>query len=84
MADYIWLSKEGAATVYINVIGGNPADWAPLNGGQPIASGVGGYRRDIRFADIKQVHPNAMILSIPASLVKLNSFLAIVPALSLF
>ncbi len=52
-ADYIWLSTEGAATVYINVMGENPANWLPLNGGQPLASGLGGSRQDIRFADIE-------------------------------
>lgn len=52
-ADYIWLSNEGAATIYINVIGKASTNWVPLNGGQPVASGSNGSRQDIRFADIK-------------------------------
>ena len=47
-ADYIWLSKSGATTVYLNKAG----ILIPLNGGNPIAAGVGANRQDIRFADI--------------------------------
>lgn len=46
------LSEGGAATVYINQVGINPANWVPLNGGKPIATGVGAMRRDVQFADI--------------------------------
>jgi lysophospholipase L1-like esterase len=51
-ADYIWLSDSGAATVYINKVGEEDSNFVALNGGQPIGSGVGGARADIRFADI--------------------------------
>ena len=46
------LSEGGAATVYINQVGINPANWNPLNGGKPIATGVGAMRRDVQFADL--------------------------------
>ena len=51
-ADYIWLSESGAATVYINYVGKIAPNWVALNNGQPIATGVGAYRKDVRFADI--------------------------------
>ncbi|KAK4896112.1 hypothetical protein LTR27_005969 [Elasticomyces elasticus] len=51
-ADYIWLSKGGAATVYINQPGDKVANWVALNEGQPIASGIGAMRRDVHFADV--------------------------------
>lgn len=51
-ADYIWLSESGAATVYINKVGLIPQNWIALNNGNPVASGVGAYRQDIRFTDI--------------------------------
>ncbi|KAK5000912.1 hypothetical protein LTR66_000329 [Elasticomyces elasticus] len=51
-ADYIWLAKNGAATVYINKVFIIPNNWVPANDGKPIASGVGASRSEVRFADI--------------------------------
>jgi len=51
-ADYIWLGEGGSATLYVNQPGSKPANWVALNGGDPIASGVGAMRRDVQFADI--------------------------------
>ena len=51
-ADFIWLGKGGDATILLNVKGQSTPIWDPLNDNKPVASGVGGFREDIRFADI--------------------------------
>ncbi|KAL8830972.1 MAG: hypothetical protein Q9170_005496 [Blastenia crenularia] len=51
-ADFIHLDKDGVAVVYINDAGGRIPSWDPLNDKKPVALGVGGYRQDIRFADV--------------------------------
>ena len=57
--DYIWLSEAGAATIYINAVGLNPANWVALNDGKPVATGVGALREDIRFVGL----PSKRLLS---------------------
>ena len=52
-ADYIWLSRRGAATAYINIIDQNLANFMPLNDQKPIANGIRAKCRDVRFADVK-------------------------------
>lgn len=50
--DYIWLNEIGAAIIYINQVGINPANWVAMNGGEAIATGVGASRNEVHFADI--------------------------------
>ncbi|KAI4199452.1 MAG: hypothetical protein LQ350_004593 [Teloschistes chrysophthalmus] len=51
-ADYCWVGPNGELIVYINVFGEGTATFVPYNNGNPIASGVGGSRDEIRLADI--------------------------------
>lgn len=40
--DYIWVNQtNGAVIAYLNRVGQTPANWLPVNSGQPIASGIG-------------------------------------------
>ena len=51
-SDYLWLNHtNGAVILYLNTGTGNKMSWAPVNGGKPIASGVG-PGAGVRFADI--------------------------------
>ncbi|KAI4099030.1 MAG: hypothetical protein L6R37_006166 [Teloschistes peruensis] len=51
-ADYCWIGPNGELIVYINVFGEGTATFVPYNNGNPIATGVGGSRDEIRLADI--------------------------------
>ncbi|KAL4946967.1 SGNH hydrolase-type esterase domain-containing protein [Aspergillus filifer] len=48
-ADYIWLSDEGAATLYTNTLGADGILWWPQG---VVATGVGAPRANITFADL--------------------------------
>lgn len=50
--DYIWLSEEGKAFIYINYVGEIAENWKGLNDGKYIALGVGARREDVRLADL--------------------------------
>ncbi|KAL8689165.1 MAG: hypothetical protein Q9218_005102 [Villophora microphyllina] len=51
-ADYCWIGEKGELIVYLSVFGQNPANFIPYNGGNFIATGVGGSRDETRLADI--------------------------------
>ena len=51
-ADFIWLDEDGKAYIYLNVPGQRTPSWDKLNGGEPLANGIGGYRKDIHLADV--------------------------------
>ncbi|KAL3470226.1 hypothetical protein BJX99DRAFT_264439 [Aspergillus californicus] len=48
-ADYIWLSDEGAATLYTNTVGTGGILWWPQG---VVATGVGAPRANLTFADL--------------------------------
>jgi hypothetical protein len=48
-ADYLWLSEEGALTVFLNGGTGRTPKWLPQG---VIATGVGTSRENITFADL--------------------------------
>ena len=50
--DYIWLSEEGKAIIYINYVGEIAENWKGLNDGKYIALGVGARREDVQIADL--------------------------------
>ena len=51
-ADFIWMDEVGKVYIYLNVAGQRTPIWDKLNGGEPLANGIGGYRKDIHLVDV--------------------------------